>query len=144
MSFSEIKTYFRARLATVDADLKEWPDGFNSDNVPDSILDSAYFIDLSAPMLGNGQNMQLLRYECPVLIRCWFRGFSYPGEAIDTALVKGEAIIKESLKHINRLNQPGIKNVISNSLQVLPVDSTNDNTVKLELSFTCSIYLEVL
>lgn len=141
MSFSEIKPYFRARLKTVGG-LSEWVDAFNEDNIPANKLDRGWHL-LFEQGAAVSHTQPCLTYSVPVALSVYFKGFNKPANAIDMALEKLDAILKEVLKHSNRLTQPSIKNVLSTSWELNPIADDNDNTVKLTMRFDVQVILEI-
>jgi hypothetical protein len=141
MSFSTIKPYFRLVLGTVGG-LVEWQDAFNEDNIPSNKLDRGWhliFDDASAV----SHTQPCLTYDVPITLNVYFKGFNQPAKAIDTALEKLDAILKEVLKHSNRLTQPYIKNVLSVSWALEPLADSNDNVVKLAMRFNLTVMLDI-
>jgi hypothetical protein len=128
-------------MSAVDPDFKEWEDGFNVENIPSTILDKSWhFVFNPSNYIGSAHTC--LNFTAPVMLRVFLKGYRNPKEAIDTALLFADAIIKECTKPINRLNQPKIKNVLPGIVSVQELGSTNDNSVILELQFNCTIILE--
>lgn len=142
MTFSTIRTYFEERMATVDSELKEWEDAFNIDNIPSSILDKSWHIQFNPFSYNTGGAHTCLSFTCPVTLNVFFKGYRNPKEAIDTALIFADAIIKECTKPVLRLNQPKIKNVLPSLVSVRELDTTNDNAAVLELQFNCEVKVE--
>jgi hypothetical protein len=142
MSFSTLRTYFEERMATVDSELKEWEDAFNIENIPSSVLDKSWHIDFAPFSYKTGGAQTCLSFECPVTLNVFFKGYRNPKEAIDTALIFADAIIKECTKPVQRLNQPKIKNVLPSLVSVRELDTTNDNAAILEVQFNCEVRLD--
>jgi hypothetical protein len=142
MTFSTIRTYFEERMTTVDSELKEWEDGFNIDNIPSSILDKSWHIQFNPFSYIAGGAHTCLSFNCPITLNVFFKGYRNPKEAIDTALIFADAIIKECTKPVQRLNQPKIKNVLPSLVSVRELDTTNDNAAVLELQFDCEVRVE--
>lgn len=141
MSFADIKPYFRARMTAIGG-LKEWKDAFPETNIPGNVLDKAWHI-IFEPASTTGLNQTCLTQEIPVTLNLYFAGYQKPGEAIDTALTKLDAIYKEVLKHSNRLTQPEIKNVLPEDWMLSPFENSNDNIIRLSVKFTFRIILEI-
>lgn len=147
MSFTTIRPYFNTIMTTVDADLREWTDAFNIENIPESILNKSWHITFN-PANQVSLNQTGLRYDYPITLNVFLLGYRVPADAVDTANSMGESIIKECLKHSNRLaiaeaNSGRIINVISNQMSINPLAASNDNVVRLQLDFTCQIIYEI-
>ncbi len=140
MSFNTIRPYFGDRMAAVDPDLREWTDAFNIENIPSSILDKSWHLTF-----GNfnytGTAHTCMSFDCPITLRVMLKGYRQPSEAVDTALIIADAILKECTRPVQRLNQPSIKNVLPSFVSVNALDTTNDNAAILEIQFSCQVIL---
>jgi hypothetical protein len=147
MSFSSIKPYIRERLAAVSSDLREWEDGFNIQNIPETILDNSWHITFNQASQVS-LNQDCLRYTYPITLNIFLKGYRSPADAIDNANLLGESILREVLKHANRLNIAAsttgkIINVLSTSFSLNPIDASNDNIVRLQIGFDCDIFIDI-
>lgn len=139
MSFVDLRTYFESAMGQVDPDFREWEDAFNIENIPSSILDKSWHIQFGPFSYNAGGAHTCLSFSCPVVLNVFFKGYRNPKEAIDTALVFADAIVRECTKPVLRLNQPRIKNVLPSLGSVRELATTNDNAAVLELQFTCEV-----
>lgn len=144
MSFSTIRPYFQDRMIAVDSELREWEDAFNLENIPSTILDKSWHIQFNPMGYNTGGAQTCLSFDCPVTLSVFFKGYRNPREAVDTALIFADAIIKECTKPVQRLNQPNIKNVLPSLVSVRELDTTNDNAAILEIQFSCEVRLNSL
>ena len=142
MSFSTLKPYFQSRMEAVDTELREWEDAFNVDNIPSTILDKSWHITFSPASYNTGGAHTCLSFECPITLRVFFKGYRNPREAVDMALIFADAILKECTKPVQRLNQPSIKNVLPNNVDIRELSDSNDNAAILEISFLCTVIIE--
>ena len=141
MSFAALKPYFQDRMATVDPELKEWEDAFNIENIPSNILDKSWHIAVgSANYTGTAHTC--VHFSCPITLSVFFKGYRVPKEAVDSALVMADAIVKECVKPLNRLNQANIKNVLPSLVNVRELGQSNDNVAVLEISFSCEVVID--
>ena len=138
MSFNTIRPYFEERLNAVDKELKEWEDAFNIENIPSSILDKSWHISFDT-FNYTGTAHTCLSFDCPVTLNVFLKGYRNPKEAIDTALIFADAIIKECTNPVHRLNQSKIKNVLPGLMNVREYAPSNDNAAVLEMQFTCEV-----
>lgn len=142
MAFETVKPYFQSAIKAVDASLEEWVDAFNIANIPQTQLDCAWhFSHGNATFIQYDQGC--LSYLMPVTLRFFFKGYRSPADAVDNAVRKAEAIIKESCRHSRRLNQPYIKQVVPKDFNAEALDNSNDNTVVLVMSFDCRVHLDL-
>lgn len=141
MSFSTIRPYFQERMFAVDVELREWEDAFNIENIPSSILDKSWHLDFSNFSYNTGGAHTCLSFEVPLNLSVFFKGYRNPVEAIDTALVFADAIVKECMNPVHRLNQISIKNILPNGINLKDLSDSNDNTVILEIKFICEVII---
>lgn len=123
---------------------KEHKDGFNFDNIPETIFNRAYHIE-SGPMPGNDQNQTALDANADVTIRLFLKGFRDPAAAIDSGISFGQAALCDIIdpKNANGVTV-GIKNVDFNNMLVTPAAVSNDNSVVVEMDFTVRVFLNTV
>lgn len=138
MSLALVRPYFRTRLDGLG--YKEWTDGFDYQNVPETILDRSYHLTVGAMSL-NTSSHTVNDINYPILLRVYLKGFRDPASAIDDAVEQGEAIICD-VTDANNAHGQGIKDVQFVSFEPVPKDVTNDNIVLLELSFVARVILD--
>lgn len=142
-SFNDLRPYFDEQLAKVDPDFREWEDAFNIENIPSNILDKAWHLEFQPFIFETGKVQNCFKFSCPVKLTVIFKGYKNPKEAVDSATNYAQAIVKECCKHSNRLNQPYIKNVLPNVIDIRALVQSNDNAVALELTFDCLVHLDI-
>lgn len=141
MSFVDLKPYFDARMKAVHTDFRRWPDAFNIQNIPSGILDKSFHIEVG-PFSYTGTAHTCLHFDCPVKLSVFLKGYRDPDkQAVDSALKFADAIVKESCKGLNRLNQATIKNVLPTLIDVRALAQGNDNAAVLELTFSCEVVI---
>jgi hypothetical protein len=141
MSFAHLRPYFRDRIRTVGG-LNEWKVGLNTDNIPSSILDGSFHIDISG-FNQIKQNQDCLDASGEVIIKLFAKGAKDPQKAVDWVIAKGQAVLEESLKATNRLTQPSIKNVTLKSFTPAPYSPSDDNDVELRMVFEVHLVLTI-
>ena len=133
MSLKQSYNYFRARCKVVG--LREWSDGFNSDNIPSSIIDKSYHIK-QGQITGIKLNQNDQEVNFPIVLEVFVKGFRDPYSAIETSAELVEDILIECLKATNRVTQGnGIKNITFESAIFEPISANNDNAVKTTINF---------
>lgn len=137
MSFEAIRPYFKARCEAVG--LSEHDDSFNIDNIPDTIIDDSFHISFDS-FNGIKSNQNDQEISVPVSVVFYKKGFRYPSEGIDNALIKAEALIKEAQSTTNRLGTV-IKNVTTSDGVVEPITLANDNIVRVKIVFNVTLVL---
>lgn len=138
MSMAQIRPYFRAQLNELN--YKEHRDAFNWENIPSTTLHRSYHIETpTGGRIGQYDNeAQGIEHDCTV--RLFLKGYRYPAEAVDDAMSRYQTILEKVLKSENRLGA-GIKNIFLNDVAILPLNETNDNSLVLQITFTCLIYI---
>lgn len=133
MSMTAARAYFRARGKAIG--LKEWTDGFNSDNIPSSVIHKSFHIQQGvASGISLNQNDQVI--EFPITVKIFVKGYKDPSSGIDSAIELTENLIEECLTPQNRLTQSnGIKTIIYESSVFDPLSDSNDNAVIASSTF---------
>jgi len=139
MSISNVRSFYRTQLETLGFD--EWTDGFNFENIPSTILDKSFHIDVE-PSTGGVINQHAQNVDMPVIIRVFRKGFRDPSNGIDLALLDVETIICAILAPSVRLSSD-IKNVVLEGFSVNPLADSNDNAIMVEINFTNNLILEI-
>jgi hypothetical protein len=139
MSIAEVKPYFRARLNSFA--LKEWSDPFQFANIPETMLDKSYHLQLGT-VTQQAFDQQAIVLTVPLTLRVFFRGFNKPLIAYDKAALMANDIIIDVLKSENRTTQTnGIKNITLSSSEILALDISNDNSMYVEQSYNVMIII---
>jgi hypothetical protein len=145
--YSDIRKYFKERIAASDSDLKEWKDALvfdDANNIPTTLLNTRYHIAINSWTSSPAQD-QSVHDQFSITLTLLKKGFTEPQDALDDLLDKVLDIRHEL---INPLNVEAFK--IANNSAILAVentsgaageiDSTNDNTVKVALEFNVRLY----
>lgn len=139
MSLTAVKPYFKLHCEAVG--LRQHDDAFNSANVASSIIDKSYFLQVTN-FNGRKLNQNDQEVEFPMTVVLFFKGYRSPSQAIDMALEKVEALIKEVQKPAYRLGT-SLKNVSLTAVDIEPIDGTNDNAVKVSVNFNVILTIEL-
>lgn len=133
MSLKESRDYMRAQAVAVG--LREWPDGFNFENIPSSVIDrSFHVISSNAVGIKNNQYDQEINFEHT--IRVFVKGFKNVSQGIDSITEIVEDLIKEIVAPRNRLtNTNGIKNVVFENFSIDAGNQSNDNLIVASVTF---------
>jgi len=141
MKLSDVLPFFRSQLNALQ--YKEWTDSFNFENIPSTILDRRYHLELNDAL---GVRNNQLDQECnaPVTIRIFFKAFRDTSAARDLAIKKGQEIIETVLKPEVRVTDyaDGIKNIVFDSMLIEDAIVSNDNITVLTLGFTALVFLQ--
>jgi hypothetical protein len=131
-----IRPYFRTQLDALG--YREWKDGFNTSNIPATLLKNSYHIEAVTGSRFGSYDQRTQDIEQDVTIRLFLKGYRYPADAIDDALSNIDTILTRVLEPSRRLGS-SIKNIYFQNYQVLPLSETNDNAAILEITFSCLI-----
>jgi len=140
MALSDVRTYFKTRMSTLN--YTQWLDAFNFENIPSYILNSVYHLDtrLTNQVRHSQYDLEL---TMQAEIRTFLHGYADPESAYDDSYDKIELILKECLKIKNAKVQKNIKNVNLSSIDISPIDATNDNILLVTITFDVFIILDV-
>jgi hypothetical protein len=138
MSVTLVLPLFRTRMD--DLGYREWTDGFNVENIPSTIIDKSYHLEVNDGS-GGVINQHVQNISMPITLRVFRNGFRDPASMRDEMLGDMEAIVCDILLPAVRLSS-GIKNIVFDSFSLLPLDVSNDNSVILEMNFTNIIMLQ--
>lgn len=135
MAFLDVVTFFRDEFEALNFD--EWPEPFSADNIPDTIYDRAFNIEVGA-ITGGAANQRAHDFFMDVTVRVYFKGFRDSFEARDESLTELDTIYTAILAPAKRIGSV-IKDVVPNTAQPVRQSETQDNNTVLELSFTVSL-----
>lgn len=137
MSLTNVRKYFRDRLDSIG--LKEWPEGFELANNPDTVLDRSYHL-MSGSITQNQQNQTVIDLLSPVEIKILLKGFRDNASAIDESISLGEQILCECVSAVNA-NNLSIKDVQFQNMETQPWDESNDKIIVLIMLFEARVLL---
>jgi hypothetical protein len=133
MTLGGVRAFFRSRMDGLG--YREWTDGFNVENMPSTILDKMYHLEVGAIKSGPANQMHHI-FDYPITVRVVFKGFRDPSSAIDLSLDAGQEILDDILSPAQRLQTDGLKDIRPVNISVSPLADSNDNTVVIELEFS--------
>jgi hypothetical protein len=137
MSFVDTKNLVVERMTLLG--FKEWRDGFNSENIPSTLLDGSFHFEYG-PISSGPANQRAHQFTMSFTIRVFFKGYRDPYQGIDESLVDADEILAELLSPQIRLSQPCIKDIRPVSIQPIPLQNTNDNALILEMNFQSILF----
>ena len=139
--FAQCRTYARTRMNALG--YTEWKDGFNFDNIPNTLMtgrSKMYHIETPSGSRSDSYDMESQDVDQNVTTRVFFKGYRDAATAIDDAMLAKDTILEDVLASENRLGTT-IKNVFYNNDQIVPLNETNDNAAILEINLICRIIL---
>lgn len=138
MTLGGVRDYFRTRLNILT--YKEWPDGFNTANIPATVFDKSYHLEVGTINVKN-QSQTGFEFAYPVTLRVMSKGFRDPSAAIDAALDNAQTILADILAPAVRLQTNGLKQILPTSINTLPLQISNDNAVMLVMTFSAYLII---
>jgi hypothetical protein len=138
MSLANIYPYFRARMNGLG--FTEWPDGFNLENIPKTIINKSYHI-LTPDLAGGPSNQNHQDTDTSVTISFFEKGFRDPTEAKERAMLDIETIVKDVCNISNRTDT--LLNVVFDGGTIDPINASDDNQVLIQLNFTATVVLSL-
>lgn len=131
MNLDGFRAFLRTRLDALG--YREWEDGFNRSNIPSTIIDKSYHIQVGT--IGTGPSNQVHHiFRYPVRLFVLLKGFRSPSQAIDQGLTEAQNILDDILSVDVRLQSNGLKDVRPVSIDVLPLSESNDNTIIVDIA----------
>lgn len=133
----------RPRFKTIcqNVGLAYHEDAFAVDNIPSSILNKAFCLEIGQiNLVQTDQN--ILTLSCPVTVRFYLSGYRDPISAIDQSMVIAENLVIESQSCVNRFAAP-LKNIVLGSILPQAIAEDNDNAVLTTVEFTALIILGI-
>jgi len=142
MSMTNARAYLRSRAKAIG--LTEWKDGFDSSNIPDTILDKSFWIDMGDITSGVKRDQYDQEIQFPLSIKIYKKGYKSPADGIDDSVLLVENLIKEACDPDKALTQGnGIVNVSFDTSRIEPLSSSNNNSVVSSVTFNFLIILNV-
>lgn len=139
MSLANVRTYLKTRLDGLG--YEEWRDGFpDALNIPETIIDRSYHILLSR-IDGGPINHTHQDTVSTVSLKVYFRGYRDVTEAIDTAILGVETIVKDVCRVANRTST--VFNVVFEGADFTPQTDAQDNSVLVDMGFSVQVLLDV-
>lgn len=140
MTLGGVRGFLRTTLNALK--LKEWTDGFSTDNIPATIIDGSYHLDVGHIRIKTaGVNANALDVMYPITLKVFAKGFKNPALAIDAALDRAQNILSAFVSANKTLNQQGLKRVIPTGLDTQPLRVDNTHCVMLVMTFDASLVL---
>jgi hypothetical protein len=134
MSFKPIRTFLAARLNTVDSDFEAHDNAFVSDQIGNNDFNKRYHIfygEVDTTAVNNVTNDTV-----NATVTLYFSGSRTSEEALDDSMDLANKFRIECLKRQNYVGQTFIKNIVCNSIRAEPIGESNDNAIKIVLTFS--------
>jgi hypothetical protein len=120
---------------------KEWENGFRNDNLPKTLLDTHYFLELGR-CSSDGYHEGHTMVRCPIKVEL----FRMPGRDLksirDKVIENADAFIVSATAAANRLNyHEGLKNILFDGLEVEQLAESNDNGCIATMEFVALVVI---
>ena len=138
MSTTLIPELFRTQMDGLG--YEEWDDALNVENIPSTIIDGAYHVEIPSGEM-TVINQHVLNEASTVNLRVFKKGFANTLTMRDEMLAERQTILCDILSPAVRLSS-GIKNIVADSWSITPLSDSNDNSAILEINFTCITVLQ--
>jgi hypothetical protein len=142
MSTSQVRAYFNTRVKEVDANLRAWDDAFNLENVPESLVDIYFHVAYNDIAVSANTDISI-EDSVSVVVTLWKKGFRDPVEAYDQLVDLGLCIRLNCLQPDKIRETDNIKQVESSSVLLEPIEDSNDNIIKLSLTFNARLFYKI-
>ena len=138
MSLANVLESITTKVESLGFEL--WDDAFPVDNIPSTISDRAFQIEIGSITSG-AANQRTHIFRMPLNVRVIRRGFRYPNEARSSALVDADTILAGLLAASFRLGPivDDVKDLIPTSVDLGGRRGTNNKNIILSLSFEALI-----
>lgn len=136
---TNVLPYFRARLNGLGH--KEWADSLNFNNIPETIVDRSYHLDFN-PTVQNTQNQNQLDMAQDMTVRLFVKAYRNTSAGRDRLISLAQEAICDIISPLNGDIGPDVKHVEFNSMNIIPIDGSNDNTMYAEMNFSARLILQ--
>ena len=138
MSARSAKDFIKDTMA--DLGYRFWPDGFNIENIPSTVFNKAFHIEVTGTNSNEYGNLCQIR-NTNFILRVFVKGFRDVGGMIDTSLDYADDILANITSIPERLSVDGVLNIHSESIDLRPLES-NDNAIIIELGLRAQYAME--
>lgn len=135
MELSDVRNYFRIIMDGLG--FKEHRDYFNINNIPENIIDQAYHLETGTISSGSA-NQLVHRYEFPIIVRIFRRGFNDTVESHEEVLTSID-LINASILQVTNRTAGVLFDVVPGPITIIPISDSNDNLQIAECSYTAVI-----
>jgi len=141
MSLKPVRTFIKNRLAETNTGFREHKDGFNRDDIPRSLLNKSYFIDVVGTNHSANEN-GYVEDKVSAKIELFYKGFRTVQTSIDNAMDEAHQF---RLRACNPSKATGaIRSVVVDSIDVDPLSETNDNSIIVTINLSVTAVFAVI
>lgn len=137
MALSAVRTLFRERLEGLGFTEHDQP--FQPNQIGETIIDDSFHME-TGTISSSFANQIVHSFDFPIIIRVYKRGFVDLLTAYDDIHQTADDIYNDLLHPDIRIGTD-IKDIVPDTMDIVPVDASNDNILVLELVFTARLEL---
>jgi hypothetical protein len=137
MSFKPIRTFLTDRLVETDSDFTPFDNGFESNQIGSDNFDKRFHI-FYGNVTTTASNQNTTADTVTAVVTLFFAGSRNSMDELDTAMDIANSYRINCLRRNKYANQTFIKNIVSQNIEALPLD-TNDNAIQIKLTFNVSV-----
>lgn len=140
MSLSQIRSYFNQGIQAELPGYVEWRDAFNIANVPSTLLNNRYHIDIGS-ITSSPQNDRHVEDQASVTVTIWRHGFNDVAGSVDYLLDIADCIRARIIdpKNVHAFSGD-IDDVQIVSFTTTEINATNDNIVQVAINFNTRLF----
>jgi len=140
MALEQVKGYFRSRLPSLG--FVEWSDGFNFTNIPKTLLNDRWHLEMGR--VTNVSQNQPLQLRWPVTLRLFKSPGRDPRTLMDDAILSLDIVLADLLTAENRVAySDNFKNLYLDSFRLEQLGETNDNGVIIVIELSALIVMAI-
>jgi hypothetical protein len=132
---TDVLAYVRGAMSGLPGGYKEWLSGFNSENIPRSVIDKSYFVKFGAARTKQ-TDQRSSQLEMPFVVQVYRGGQRDSLANRDAGISSFDAVLKAMIKIIPATNSAGVLNVTFQGGAPRQFDKSNEHAVLVEMSFT--------
>ena len=137
MALAGVLNALNSRMRTTG--YTEWKDAFPIDNIPSTILDRSFHIEIGS-ITSSAAHQSSHVFRMPLTVRVLRRGFKDPGPQRESCMRDADAILSALLAPSFRLQiVDDVKDLVPLGIDLDPISSSNDNDFILSLRFEALI-----
>ena len=137
MSLTAVRTLFRERLEGLG--YEEHPEPFQPNQIAETLVDRSFHME-TGTIVSGAANQTVHDFEFPITVRVYSKGYDDLLAAYDNAHEIADTILTDLLDQNVRLGDP-VKDIVPDSVNIEPMDLTNDDILVIVLAFTAKLEL---
>ena len=141
MSLKSVRTFIKSRLTETSSGFKEHKSGFDRDDIPRSLLNKSYHIDIDSSNHAESDN-GVITDTVSARLELFYKGYRAVQSTIDNAMDEAHNF-RLRASNPSRMTEV-IKGVVVNSVEIDPLYETNDNSMIVTINLTVTAVFAVI